>query len=903
MVFTDKFLVPTMSLESKIQDLQARLDAENKANRMDNLPKDLSHVSPNPRHGTSRRPRQLGDLGGGSLGRADGTGGSRPRKQLVLPVSYMAQQRGLDGSGSSSGGVGGDMDGKLQEIMKMNGILVFDSKEYHTEIEDLEHLGELGNGTCGHVVKMLHRPSQTIIAVKQMRRSGNSEENKRVIMDLEVVLKSHDCPFIVRCLGCFIAEADVWICMELMATCFDKLLRRLKPDSVPESILGKVTVATVKALHYLKESHGVIHRDVKPSNILLDERGNVKLCDFGISGRLVDSKAKTRSAGCAAYMAPERIDPPDPTRPDYDIRADVWSLGITLVELATGQFPYQDCRTDFEVLTRVLQDDPPRLPKSIKRAGKEGDGSDDSETSYFSPEFHSFVTCCLTKNYKHRPKYRKLLEHPFIKKYETAPVDVADWFARAMKQCGEANSSSSLTVTTTVANSTGSEDAGRAGPPPQHPNSATTTSSIQRFTPTPGASPMLPRRRGTSSPYHHQRSLSETPRPVSGDSSASSRPSPPPFSASNNNNNISTSTHPDALNRLSISMSSSTPSALPVSAFPPQHHHHQQHRIPHHLTPPTGRKRYPSEPHGNNGTINQQQLHRLCSFSPPPQAHRGHHHLHHFHHHSHPHHYYENHDVGMKCAEKEDDAVAGKKRFAANIKFQVPPPPSHSPPPPPVLATHPPSHPQHHQMCSTHQVGGYRNDYRGRNSQPVCQGNQPGSAGKGTQMDSTALQQHQQQLYTRLQGMVDGFGQQKLPSPPPRLSRGQHTASAEGSPLLRRNCFMEGAGSPSMGRRGTSAFGRLWSHLGLKLVHFSDTPSTSPTPAILRREQLSPRVPSTSEVRGYQHGVKPNGGSVSMPAVTSPEAQCSPAAAAIALLPLSIALPLHTSASTQSSSS
>lgn len=90
---------------------------------------------------------------------------------------------------------------------------------------------------------------------------------------------------------------------------------------------------------------------MKPSNILVDERGRIKLCDFGISGRLVDSKAKTRSAGCAAYMAvsqefdaatnlhclfvcvqPERIDPPDPTQPDYDIRADVWSLGISLVK-------------------------------------------------------------------------------------------------------------------------------------------------------------------------------------------------------------------------------------------------------------------------------------------------------------------------------------------------------------------------------------------------------------------------------------------------------------------------------------------------------------------------------------------------------------------------------------------
>lgn len=102
-----------------------------------------------------------------------------------------------------------------------------------------------------------------------------------------------------------------------------------------------------------------MHRDVKPSNILVDERGVIKLCDFGISGQLNHSKAKTRAAGCVAYLAPERI---DPNRSEYDIRADVWSLGITLVELATGKFPYQDCRTDFEVLTCVMQSAPPTLP-------------------------------------------------------------------------------------------------------------------------------------------------------------------------------------------------------------------------------------------------------------------------------------------------------------------------------------------------------------------------------------------------------------------------------------------------------------------------------------------------------------------------------------------------------------
>lgn len=75
-----------------------------------------------------------------------------------------------------------------------------------------------------------------------MRRSGNSDENKRIIMDLDVVFKSLDCPYIVRYLGCFITESDVWICMELMATCFDRLLKKLQ-TAIPEDILGKVTLA------------------------------------------------------------------------------------------------------------------------------------------------------------------------------------------------------------------------------------------------------------------------------------------------------------------------------------------------------------------------------------------------------------------------------------------------------------------------------------------------------------------------------------------------------------------------------------------------------------------------------------------------------------------------------------
>lgn len=94
--------------------------------------------------------------------------------------------------------------------------------------------------------------------------------------------------------------------MELMDTSLDKFYKfiyeKLK-KRIPEPIIGRITVATVMALNYLKEELKIIHRDVKPSNILLDRNGNIKLCDFGISGQLVDSIARTRDAGCRPYMA------------------------------------------------------------------------------------------------------------------------------------------------------------------------------------------------------------------------------------------------------------------------------------------------------------------------------------------------------------------------------------------------------------------------------------------------------------------------------------------------------------------------------------------------------------------------------------------------------------------------
>ena len=271
-------MLKTIKMSSSTDDLRVRL-------RQLNFPSDDGTGSSSPGNSLSSRPaRPKPSLG---LGGPEPFGLGSPMSRRQTPGSLnlaapLSRDR-LKFMGPFPQPSQDEYERKLEDIMKLTGVLNIDGKKYPTLIEDLIPLGDLGNGTCGHVVKMKHKDSGKIIACKQMRRTGNSDETKRIVMDMDVVLKSHDCKEIVVCLGCFITASDVWICMELMATCFDKLIKLLK-SPVPENICGKVAVATLNALNYLKDRHGVIHRDVKPSNILLDYEGKVKLCDFGISG-------------------------------------------------------------------------------------------------------------------------------------------------------------------------------------------------------------------------------------------------------------------------------------------------------------------------------------------------------------------------------------------------------------------------------------------------------------------------------------------------------------------------------------------------------------------------------------------------------------------------------------------
>ncbi|MED6252718.1 Dual specificity mitogen-activated protein kinase kinase 6, partial [Ilyodon furcidens] len=284
-------------------------------------------------------------------------------------------------------------------------------RNFVVEADDLEQIEELGRGAYGVVDKMKHVPSGVIMAVKRIRATVNTLEQKRLLMDLDISMRTVDCFYTVTFYGALFREGDVWICMELMDTSLDKFYKKViqKGQTIPEDILGKITVAIVKALEHLHHNLSVIHRDVKPSNVLINAQGQVKMCDFGISGHLVDSVAKTMDAGCKPYMAPERINP-DLNQQGYSVKSDIWSLGITMIELAILKFPYDSWGTPFQQLKQVVDEPSPQLP-----------------ADRFSPEFVDFISQCLRKKPDERPAYKELLKHPFFTLHDSKETDVASF--------------------------------------------------------------------------------------------------------------------------------------------------------------------------------------------------------------------------------------------------------------------------------------------------------------------------------------------------------------------------------------------------------------------------------------------------------------------------------------------
>ncbi|KAG9302297.1 hypothetical protein G9A89_008788 [Geosiphon pyriformis] len=271
--------------------------------------------------------------------------------------------------------------------------------------EDLTVLNELGAGNGGTVSKVMHVTTKTIMAKKIIHIDAKPSVRKQILRELHIL---HECnsPYIVSFYGAFITEGDISMCMEYMDVgSLDNIYK--KNGAVPLEILGKITYAVLGGLNYLYQSHQIIHRDVKPSNILVNSKGQIKICDFGVSGELINSVADT-FVGTSHYMSPERIQ-----GSPYTVRSDVWSLGITLMELAIGRFPFPpdgSQLTVLELLQHIVNEPAPALPPGE-----------------FPRELEDFVQQCLTKDVNRRPAPQNLLQHRYAKAAAASRVNVEAW--------------------------------------------------------------------------------------------------------------------------------------------------------------------------------------------------------------------------------------------------------------------------------------------------------------------------------------------------------------------------------------------------------------------------------------------------------------------------------------------
>jgi len=183
-----------------------------------------------------------------------------------------------------------------------------------------------------------------------------------------------------------------------------------------ELVIAKVAGRVLASLDYLHRERHQVHRDMKPGNILLNSRGDIKISDFGLSAELDSTKEMCATfIGTHAYMSPERLG----GKP-YSFASDIWSLGITLVECALGQYPYTAYTGSnyFVLLSQIINDAPPQLP-----------------TGTFSAEFRDFISECLYKEPEWRPSAQQMLLHPFICMHDDScrPFDMAAYIRRIIE--------------------------------------------------------------------------------------------------------------------------------------------------------------------------------------------------------------------------------------------------------------------------------------------------------------------------------------------------------------------------------------------------------------------------------------------------------------------------------------
>uniref|UniRef100_A0ABI7XU37 non-specific serine/threonine protein kinase n=1 Tax=Felis catus TaxID=9685 RepID=A0ABI7XU37_FELCA len=199
--------------------------------------------------------------------------------------------------------------------------------------EVFDVLEKLGEGSYGSVFKAIHKESGQVVAIKQVPVESDLQE---IIKEISI-MQQCDSPYVVKYYGSYFKNTDLWIVMEYCGAGSVSDIIRLRNKTLTEDEIATILKSTLKGLEYLHFMRK-IHRDIKAGNILLNTEGHAKLADFGVAGQLTDTMAKRNTViGTPFWMAPEVIQ-----EIGYNCVADIWSLGITSIEMAEGKPPYAD---------------------------------------------------------------------------------------------------------------------------------------------------------------------------------------------------------------------------------------------------------------------------------------------------------------------------------------------------------------------------------------------------------------------------------------------------------------------------------------------------------------------------------------------------------------------------------